>query len=53
MCTSNRDDRKLENTVKQSRYKHLGELLKSVELPQLLTDAVTLIKQSVTNIELT
>ncbi len=26
MCTSNRDDRKLENTVKQSRFKHLGEL---------------------------
>ncbi len=24
-CTSNRDDRKLENTVKQSRFKHLGE----------------------------
>ncbi len=28
-CTSNRDDRKLENTVKQSRFKHLGELYKS------------------------
>ncbi len=28
MCTSNRDDRKLENTVKQSRFKHLGELNK-------------------------
>ncbi len=27
-CTSNRDDRKLENTVKQSRFKHLGELEK-------------------------
>ncbi len=26
MCTSNRDDCKLENTVKQSRFKHLGEL---------------------------
>ncbi len=25
-CTSNRDDRKLENTVKQSQFKHLGEL---------------------------
>ncbi len=24
----NRDDRKLENTVKQSRFKHLGELHK-------------------------
>ncbi len=22
-CTSNRDDRKLENTVKQSRFRHL------------------------------
>ncbi len=30
MCTSNRDDRKLENTVKQSRFKHLGELHKGV-----------------------
>ncbi len=28
MCTSNRDDRKLENTVKQSWFKHLGELHK-------------------------
>ncbi len=28
MCTSNRDDRKLENTVKQSRFKHLRELHK-------------------------
>ncbi len=28
MCTSNRDDRKLENTVKQSRFNHLGELHK-------------------------
>ncbi len=28
MCTSNRDDRKLENTLKQSRFKHLGELHK-------------------------
>ncbi len=30
MCTSNRDDRKLEITVKQSRFKHLGELHKGV-----------------------
>ncbi len=28
MCTSNRYDRMLENTVKQSRFKHLGELHK-------------------------
>ncbi len=28
MCTSNRDERKLENTVKQSRFKHLRELHK-------------------------
>ncbi len=28
MRTSNRDDRKLENTVKQSRFKHLGEIHK-------------------------
>ncbi len=28
MHTSNRDDRKLENTVKQSRFKHLGEIHK-------------------------
>ncbi len=27
-CKSNRDDRKLENTVKQSWFKHLGELHK-------------------------
>ncbi len=27
-CISNRDDRKLENTVKQSWFKHLGELHK-------------------------
>ncbi len=27
-CTSNRDDRELESTVKQSRFKHLGELYK-------------------------
>ncbi len=26
MCTSNWDDRKLVNTVKQSQFKHLGEL---------------------------
>ncbi len=26
MFTSNRDDRKLENTVKKSQFKHLGEL---------------------------
>ncbi len=26
MCSSNRDERKLENTVKQSRFKHLGDL---------------------------
>ncbi len=28
MCTSNRDDRELENTVKQNWFKHLGELHK-------------------------
>ncbi len=28
MCTRNRDGRKLENTVKQSRFKHLGEFHK-------------------------
>ncbi len=28
MCTSNRGDRKLENTVKKSQLKHLGELHK-------------------------
>ncbi len=28
MCTSSRDGRKLENTVKQSRFKHLGGLHK-------------------------
>ncbi len=28
MCTRNKDDCKLENTVKQSRFKHLGVLHK-------------------------
>ncbi len=28
MCKSNRDDHKLENTVKQSQFKHLGDLHK-------------------------
>ncbi len=28
MCTSNKDDRKLETTVKESRFKHLGALHK-------------------------
>ncbi len=28
MCTSNRDDHKLKNTVKQNWFKHLGEFLK-------------------------
>ncbi len=27
-CTRNRDDHKLDNTVKQSRFKHVGELHK-------------------------
>ncbi len=27
-CTSNRDDHESESTVKQSRFKHLGELHK-------------------------
>ncbi len=29
MCTSKRDDRKLENTVKQSQFKHLGGFTRS------------------------
>ncbi len=28
MCSSNRDDRKLENTVKQIQFKHFGEFHK-------------------------
>ncbi len=28
MCTSSRDDHRLENAVKQSRFKHLGEIHK-------------------------
>ncbi len=28
MCPINRDERKLENTVNQSRFKHFGELHK-------------------------
>ncbi len=40
ICTSNRDYRKLENTVKQSRFKHVGELHKLwTALHKLWTEA--------------
>ncbi len=44
MCTSNRDDRKLENTVKQSRFKHLGELHKEWTEAGVLASRVTTLR---------
>ncbi len=44
MCTSNRDDRKLENTVKQSRFKHLGELHKEVTEAGVSASRVTMLR---------
>ncbi len=44
MCTSNRDDRKLENTVKQSRFKHLGELHKEWTEAGVSASRVTMLR---------
>ncbi len=41
MCTSNRDDHKLENTVKQSRFRHLGELHKEWTEAGVIASRVT------------
>ncbi len=44
MCTSNRDDHKLENTVKQSRFKHLGELHKEWTEAGVSASRVTMLR---------
>ncbi len=44
MCTSNRDDCKLENTVKQSRFKHLGELHKEWTEAGVSASRVTMLR---------
>ncbi len=44
MCTSNRDDRKLDNTVKQSQFKHLGELHKEWTEAGVSASRVTTLK---------
>ncbi len=44
-CTSNRDDRKLENTVKQSWFKHLGELHKEWTEAGVSASRVTTIRR--------
>ncbi len=44
MCTSNRDDRKLENTVKQSQFKHLGELHKEWTVAGVSASRVTTLR---------
>ncbi len=51
MCTSNRDECKLENTVKQSRFKHLGELATEAGVHQEspLCHQPALLKKIVTN----
>ncbi len=44
MCTRNRDDHKLENTVKQSRLKHLGELHKEWTEARVSASRVTTLR---------
>jgi len=44
MCTSNRDGRKLENTVKQSWLKHLGELHKEWTEAGVIASRVTTLR---------
>ncbi len=44
MCTSNRDDHKLENNVKQSRFKHLGELHKELTEAGVSASRVTTLR---------
>ncbi len=45
MCTSNRHDPKLDNTVKQSWFKHLGELHKEWTEAGVSTSRVTRLLQ--------
>ncbi len=42
MCTSNKDDRKLEHSDKQSRFKDLGELHKEWTEAGVSSSTVTL-----------
>ncbi len=44
-CTSNRDDHKLENTVKQSWFKHLGELHKEWTEARVSASRVTTLRR--------
>ncbi len=44
-CTSNRDDCKLENTVKQSWFKHLGELHKECTEAGVSASRVTTLRR--------
>ncbi len=44
MCTSNRDGHNLENTVKQSRFKHLGDLHKEWTEAGVSTSRVTTLR---------
>ncbi len=44
-CTSNRDDRKLENTVKQSWFKHLWELHKEWTEAGVSASRVTMLRR--------
>ncbi len=44
-CTNNRDDRKLENTVKQSWFKHLGELHKEWTEAGVSASRVTMLRR--------
>ncbi len=48
MCTSNSDDRKLENTVKQSRFKHFGELHKEWSEAGVSASRVTTLRKRAT-----
>ncbi len=43
-CTNNRDDRKLENTVKQIWFKHLGELHKEWTEAGVSASRVTMLR---------
>ncbi len=43
-CTSNRDDHESESTVKQSRFKHLGELHKEWTEPGVSASRVTMLR---------
>ncbi len=44
MCTSNRDDNNLEITVKQSQFKHMGELHKEWTEAGVSASRVTMLR---------